>query len=82
MAIFLFEKYKHQITKIIGLQNCFGEKTGAPKFSGAMFWIFWASPGPGVAVAGRASSRNANFQNSRRNPCSEKAFRCLFFVLN
>ena len=52
-----------------------------PKLVGAIFGSIWASPGPGVAVDGRASSRSTVFPNSRRNPGSGEVFRGHFSFL-
>ena len=51
------------------------------KESGAMFGTFSASPGPGVVIAGRASSRSTISRRYRRNPDSGKAFRGHFSFL-
>ena len=41
-----------------------------PKKMGSIFGPIWASPGPGVAIDGRASSRSSIFCKYRRNPGS------------
>ena len=46
-----------------------------PKLIGAIFGSIWASPGPRVAVNGRASSRSPTFCRYRRTLGSGKPFR-------